>query len=98
MPIAGVVITGRGEDTRELLKVLDDLPGIDVHGHDVSGNIVAVLDTSSSEEMERLIEAVNRDARVLNVGLTYLNTEDEAVKLADGERLPRPFGFKQPLN
>ena len=97
MPIGGVVITGRSEDTDKLRMRLMELPGLEIHGCDGSGNIVAVLDTSSSEKMERLIETINRDELVLSVGLTYLNAEDEAIRLAQGERLPRPFGFKKPL-
>jgi len=98
MPIGGVVITGRSEDTDQIVAMLSSLNGLDVHGSDESGNIVAVLDTKSSEDMERLIERINKDDRVLNVGLTYLNTEDEADQMASGIKLPKPFGFKKPVD
>ncbi len=98
MPVGGIVITGRPEDCEDIVTMLKTLDGLDVHGKDASGNIVAVLDTESSEDMERLIDRINKEVKVLNVGLTYLNTEDEAAQLADGVKLPKPFGFKKTID
>ncbi|MGW8195803.1 MAG: hypothetical protein ACWGOX_16220, partial [Desulforhopalus sp.] len=61
-------------------------------------HIVAVLDTGSSEEMEQLIDRINKEDNVFHVGLTYLNTEDEADRMMHGERLAKPFGFRKPLH
>lgn len=97
MPIGGVVITCRPEDRDAVLKSFEPFSEIEVHGADESGNIVAVLDTESSEEMEKLIDRINKNNDVLNVGLTYLNTEDEAEQLAEGKSLGKPFGFKKTL-
>lgn len=96
MPIGGVVITGRPEDTATIKDRVAGLDGIEVHGNDDAGNIVAVLDVDSSEKMEKLIDKINKFDEVLNVGLTYLNIEDEADQLAQGEKLPKPFGFRKP--
>lgn len=96
MPIGGVVINCRKEHTREVLAELAGNRGVEVHGADEAGNIVAVLDTETSEEMEALITALNRQEQILGVGLTYLNTEDEAEHLADGENISNPFGFRKP--
>lgn len=98
MPISGVVITSRPEEKDIVLAELAGYPGVEIHGADEKGNIVAVLDTSSSEEMEKLIDIINKHDHVLNVGLTYLNTEDEAEAMAGGERLEKPFGFRKPAN
>lgn len=97
MPISGVVITSKLSEKGQVLLSLAGLHEVEVHGDDEKGNIVAVLETSSSEEMERVIDRISKDINVLHVGLTYLNTEDEARRMASGEKLPKPFGFRKPL-
>jgi len=96
MPISGVVITVITAEIEVVLNQLAGLSAVEVHGHDEQGQIVAVLETDSSEEMEALIDRIAKDKNVLNVGLTYLNTEDEAEKMMHGEHLSRPFGFRMP--
>ena len=97
MPIGGVVIACVPEKKQSVLAMLATIAGVEVHGDDDGGNIVAVIDTKSSEEMEALIDRINGSEQVLSVGMTYLNTEDEAERLAAGERLAKPFGFKKSL-
>ena len=46
--------------------------------------------------MELLIDTINKHKDILNVGMTYLNTEDEAERMAKGEKLSKPFGFRKP--
>jgi periplasmic nitrate reductase NapD len=76
MPIGGVVISTWPGDLETARKQLASLAGVEIHGADEQGNIVAVFDTRTSEEMERLMEAVNACPQVLHAGLTYLNMED----------------------
>ena len=97
MPISGVVITCRTEALQTVLEDLSHYQALEVHGSDKQGNIVAVIDTESSEEMETLIDTINKHEDILNVGMTYLNTEDEAEQMARGEKLAKPFGFRKPL-
>ena len=97
MPIGGVVISSVPEKRALVLQELARIKEVEVHGADEAGNIVAVLDTVTSEEMEAVVDRINSDANVLTVGMTYLNTEDEAELLAKGERLAKPFGFKKAL-
>ena len=97
MPISGVVITSRPTDRAEVLRSLAGIADVEVFGDDQQGNIVAVLETASSEDMEKLIDRISKEPCVLQVGLTYLNTEDEAERMAQGEPLARPFGFRRPL-
>lgn len=97
MPISGVVIASQPAEKQKVLQALAQLSDVEVHGDDEKGNIVAVIDTKSSEDMERLIDRINKDPHVLNVGLTYLNTEDEAERMSQGEKLAKPFGFRKPL-
>ena len=96
MPISGVVITVKANHKQQVLADMTEVPGIEVHGDDDKGHIVAVLETESSEEMEALIDRIAKDENVLNVGLTYLNTEDEAEKMARGDKISKPFGFRKP--
>lgn len=97
MPISGVVITSRPLDKAQALQSLSGFAEVEVYGVDDMGNIIAVLETRSSEEMERLIDRISKDKHVLHVGLAYLNTEDEAERLKKGESVAKPFGFRQPL-
>ncbi|MGI9538337.1 MAG: chaperone NapD [Desulfocapsaceae bacterium] len=97
MPIGGVVITCRAELSETVLRDLKSYSTLEIHGADDKGNIVAVIDSETSEEMETLIDTINKHEHILNVGMTYLNTEDEAEKMARGEKLTKPFGFRKPL-
>ena len=97
MPIGGVVITCNADKTAAVITELEIIKQIEIHGSDDQGNIIAVIDTESSEEMEKLIDRINKHEDILNVGMTYLNTEDEAERMAQGERLAKPFGFKKAL-
>ncbi|TKB24142.1 glutamate synthase [Desulfopila sp. IMCC35006] len=96
MPISGVVIASLPSETNDVLRFLATLSQVEVHGADEKGNIVAVLETESSDEMEKIIDRISRDQNVLHVGLTYLNAEDEAERIIQGEEPARPFGFRKP--
>ncbi len=98
MPIGGVVISCVPEKKDLVLKELEPIVEVEVHGDDDEGNIVAVLDTETSEYMEQIIDRINKDINVLTVGMTYLNTEDEAERMAQGEKVAKPFGFKKSLS
>ena len=97
MPISGVVITSRPVEKAEVLQALAAIPEVEVYGGDERGNIVAVVETESSEEMETLLDRIGKNRHVLHVGLTYLNTEDEAERPATGQPVAKPFGFRRPL-
>lgn len=84
MPIGGVVITVRLDDVDQAQRRLAELTGVDIHGADKRGNIVAVFDTRTSKEMVQLMERVNASPLVLHTGLTYLNMEDVLVDAATG--------------
>ncbi len=98
MPIGGVVISSFPKQRQVVIKNLGQISQVEVYGDDDNGNIVAVLDTETSEEMEQIIDRINKDENVLGVGLTYLNIEDEAELLNRGEKLKKPFGFRKPIS
>lgn len=94
MPISGVVVSSLPNDVEEVAAYLKTLDGVEVHGSDAAGNIVAVLETLTSEAMQELIDLLAGDVRIITVGLTYLNTEDEAQRAVAGKDTPRPLGFR----
>jgi len=91
MPIGGFVISVRPEKKEEMLFVLAQLAGVEVHGHDDQGNLVAVIDAVSTEAMQKIVGKINEFEAVLSIGLTYLNMEDEVDDLASGERITGLF-------
>ncbi len=97
MPIGGFVITVFPEDIQSVVKALRGFDQVEVHGHDDNGNVVAVLDCDTSEDMEALVGRIGRVKGVLSVGLTYFNAEDEVEKMEKGQYIPsRSFGNKPP--
>ncbi len=95
MPIAGVVITARPEDVRTAAAICGQVEGVEIYGVDDQGQIVAVLETRTTDEMEELMRRLDAEETVLQVGLTYLNVEDEAERMARGEEIPRIFGHRR---
>lgn len=95
MPISGVVISSRPQDKTAVLLTLAAMSAVEVFGDDEQGHIVAVLETVTSEDMQNLIDRISKDQMVLNVGLTYLNTEDEAFRPSDDKDVPKPIGFRK---
>jgi len=77
MPIAGVVISVKPEDTARAAGQLAAVTGLEIQGSDDQGHIVAVLETASLQAMEKLVDHLNAMPSVLNVGLTYINTEED---------------------
>lgn len=76
MPISGVVITSNPLDMPQVKEFLTGMTGVDMHGEDTQGNIVAVFDTQTAEQMEKLMKQVNSCPFILHAGVTYLNMED----------------------
>ncbi len=96
MPIGGFIISVAPAEREEIAASLEAESGLDVHGTDDKGNIVAVLETETSDEMDARVLALEKDPRILSVGLAYLNAEDEIEKIASGELPPgSPFGRKK---
>ena len=77
MPIAGVVISVQPEEIQAATREISQIAGVEVQGHDDQGHIVAVLETASLKAMEKLVDGLNALPAVLNVGLSYINTEED---------------------
>jgi nitrate reductase NapAB chaperone NapD len=81
MPIGGFVINIDPTFKEKVLLELEKLEGVEIYGSDSRGNIVAVIDSETSEEMESSVEKISAINGVLTVGLTYLHAEDEVEKI-----------------
>ena len=91
MPIAGVVISVKPAEAEEAARLLAGLAGVEMQGGDAQGHLVAVLEAESMRAMEKLVDSINALTPVLNVGLTYINTEDEASAQSDNGGEATPF-------
>lgn len=91
MVIAGFVVQCQPHSQQDTVVALEALGQVEVFGADEKGNIVTVVDAESSADLEKIVKKMESLEQVLTVGLTYLNMEDEAEKIALGELSPNPF-------
>ena len=94
MIIAGFVVQCQPESQQDTVVALEAIREVEVFGADEKGNIVTVVDADSSADLEMIVKRMEKLEQVLTVGLTYLNMEDEAGKIAIGELSPDPFPGK----
>ena len=76
MPISGFVISIDPETRNEAEQSLSGIEHLEIHGSDEKGNIVAVIDTQTSRDMQNIVDKLNALDFVLSVGMTYMNVED----------------------
>ena len=88
MPIGGFVITVDPTDIDDVKTALEGRDACEVHGTDEKGNIVAVIDTETSDAMDEIVRELEKDPRILSVGLAYLQAADEVEKIIRGEIVP----------
>ncbi len=92
MVIAGFVVQSLPDERKAVVASLKNVAGVEVYGDDAAGNIVAVAEAETSEDLEKIVKIMEETDSVMNVGLTYMNMEDEAKKIASGESKPKVFG------
>ena len=80
MPVGGFVITVDPGVRDEIVAELEKLQGVSIFGSDEQGNVVAVLESDSSKEMEKMTKSIQKIEGVLSLGMTYLNVEDEVAQ------------------
>lgn len=76
MPIAGVVIGIEPNAMNEAKQAISALQGIEIYGCN-EDNIVVVVESKTSKEIEQAQQEIQRQPGVLSVTVTYLNIEDE---------------------
>ena len=89
MPIGGFVLHVEPDKLEEVLSRLSQVSGLTVYGHNERGQVVIVLESETSEEMERTIEGLLALEGVLTCDLAYLHGEDEVEKIERGEYVPK---------
>lgn len=95
MPIGGFVVTAATDAVKEVKESLRGIDNLTMYGDDQEGNLIVVLDTETSDEMERLVDEIKSLSGVLSVGAAYLNFEDEIEKIEKGIIKPEiRFGRK----
>ncbi len=77
MPVGGFVINVDPDRIEESIKKLTSFRGVEIHGSDEKGNVIAVIESSNFHEMEEMVKEIMKIETVLSVGLTYFNAEDE---------------------
>jgi len=80
VPVGGFVITVDPEVRDDIVVELETRPGVSIYGSDEQGNVVTVLETDSSKEMEKMTKSIQKIDGVLSLGMTYLNVEDEVAE------------------
>lgn len=86
MPIGGFIIHILPEKKENILFLLQQMPEVEVHGHDDLGNLVTVIDALSMDSMQAITKKINMLEGVLSIGLTYLNMEDEVDRFDPAEK------------
>ncbi len=95
MPIGGFIVNTRPEDTTDIVEFLKKFDEIEVYTYDDRGNIVVVIETELSDQMDQLVDRIKQDERVLSVTVAYLYYEDEVEKIEKGEYIPERFRQKR---
>lgn len=95
MPIGGFVASLDLTLKDEVLRQFAQFPQVEVYGVDDQGNAVVVIDTETSDEMEKINASLQKIDGVLSLGVTYFHAEDEIEKIESGELKPTfSFGRK----
>ncbi|MDY0212138.1 MAG: chaperone NapD [Desulfuromonadaceae bacterium] len=93
MPIGGFIVNTLPQDCAAVVTVLEQMPGVEIHATDLDGNIVAVIDSQTTDSMEACVKDMEELEQVLSVSAAYLHAEDEVEKIERGELIPsNPFG------
>jgi nitrate reductase NapAB chaperone NapD len=77
VPIAGVVVSTYRDKAGSLEEKLHVFPGVETHGGDGRGHLIAVLEAPDREGMETLIRRLEAMDEVLNVGITFLAADTD---------------------
>ena len=88
MPVGGFVINVHPDSIELGLESLKAIEGLEIHGSDKKGNVVVVLESDTSEQMEKMVKSIMAIKQILSVSLTYFNAEDEVERLKAGNSIP----------
>jgi len=78
MPIAGVLVLTRPEESEEVLMKLSHIENVTTYGIHKENYIIAVLEGDTPRALEKLSESMTSEiSGVIGVYPTYVNYEDE---------------------
>lgn len=96
MPIGSFVINMDEESREQILKKLKDFRKVTVYGGDEKGHLIIVIESETSEEMEKIEAKIKSIDGVITSNLAYLFYGDEFEKIEKGENKPKiRFGKKR---
>ena len=77
MPIAGVVILTRSENTSQVLNRLQNIENVTTYGVHKDNNIIAVFEGHTPKELEKINDKlINEVPGILGIYPAYVNYED----------------------
>ncbi|NOZ55837.1 MAG: chaperone NapD [Calditrichaeota bacterium] len=76
MPIAGLAVLVKPDQTDSVRETLSQMECVEVYGADDKGNLIVVLDCSSTEQMREVEKQLRQVDGVVNVAGAYYNFED----------------------
>ncbi len=78
MAIAGVTILVKKEKIESVYRRLEEIPEITTYGIHQEQYIVAVVETSPQQDLEKLLKEIqDNDSAILGIFPAYANFEDE---------------------
>ncbi len=97
MPVGGFVVNVHPDSIEQGIAGLKGIEGLEIHGSDQDGNVVIVLESDTSEKMDKMVKSITEIEQVLSVGLTYFNAEDEVERIKAGSYIPDRSIGKRPI-
>ncbi|WP_022853618.1 chaperone NapD [Thermodesulfatator atlanticus] len=89
MPIGGFVVHVLPEKKDRVLDELSQVECLTIYGYDERGHIIVVLETETSEEMEKMVDSLAEIDGIITFDLAYLHGEDEVERIEKGEYKPK---------
>ena len=77
MPITGVAVQTIPAETEKVYKILEEMTEVSLYGNDGKGNIIAVLDTKSKNDLDELSQKIESLEGVIKVLGVYHHFEDD---------------------
>jgi nitrate reductase NapD len=80
MPVSGVVVTCRTDNAADVARRIALIKGIEVHGVQQDGRIVAVIEADTVHDEVALVTDLHEIDGVVSVQVAYHNFEDFGVE------------------
>jgi len=95
MPIASLVIKTFVKETSNVVETLKKSPEVSIYASNENGDVIVVVETEDSDQMEQVHEKIKEIDGVISVHSVYLYYGDEFERIESGELYPE-IRFKHP--